>query len=56
MSDRNYYILGASIGGAIGGWIPDLFHANLLSPWGIIGSIVGGIAGIWMMYRFVINP
>jgi hypothetical protein len=35
----------------IGGYIPSLWHAGLLSASGIIGGIVGTIAGIWIAFQ-----
>ena len=39
--------LGAFLGSALGGWLPTLAGADLLSLWGVLGSVVGGLAGIW---------
>lgn len=39
----------ATIGGLIGGYIPVLFGDNeLLDSWSILGSLVGGLFGIWV--------
>jgi hypothetical protein len=43
--------IGAGIGSTIGGFIPTLWHADLLSPWVILFSTIGGIAGIWGVYK-----
>ena len=43
--------LGVFIGSALGGWIPTLLGADLLSLWGVLGSVVGGLAGIWAGMR-----
>ena len=50
MSDKAIYLLGVSIGSGAGGYIPSLMGAGLLSAWGIIGSTVGGIVGLWLAY------
>jgi hypothetical protein len=42
---------GMIVGSTIGGWVPSLWHAGMLSIWGIVMSTVGGIAGIWLAYR-----
>ncbi len=36
-----------SIGGMIGGYIPVLFGASGIGAWSILGSTIGGLAGIW---------
>jgi hypothetical protein len=38
---------GMFLGTALGGWLPTLAGADLLSLWGVAGSVVGGLAGIW---------
>ncbi len=43
--------LGAFVGSTVGGYVPCLFGADLLSLWGIVGSVVGGIAGIFGGYK-----
>ncbi len=35
-----------TIGGTIGGYLPTLLGASGFSIWAIIGSTIGGIAGI----------
>ncbi len=55
MSNRALYFLGATVGGTIGGLLPGLWGASDFSGWGILLSTIGGIAGIWAVYRFVIS-
>ena len=43
--------IGMFVGSTIGGFIPALWHAGMVSMSGIILSTVGGIAGIWAGYR-----
>jgi hypothetical protein len=43
--------LGAFVGSAIGGYIPCLFGADMISMEGIGGSIVGGVVGIFAAYK-----
>ena len=39
----------ATIGGAIGGYIPVLFgDSSPLDGWSILGGVVGGLVGIWV--------
>jgi hypothetical protein len=47
-----YIILGAfTICSFIGGWIPTLFGADMLSLWSVIGSFIGGALGIYFSYK-----
>lgn len=43
--------LGMFVGSTIGGYAPILLGADMLSPWSLIGSMVGGIAGIVAGYK-----
>lgn len=40
--------LGVLIGSSAGGYLPVLFGGDLFSLWSVLGSTVGGIAGIWL--------
>ena len=40
-----------TIGSTLGGLVPALWHAGLLSLWGIVLSTIGGVLGIWAGYR-----
>jgi hypothetical protein len=35
----------------IGGYIPSLWHAGIFSISGLIGGIVGTVAGIWIAIK-----
>jgi hypothetical protein len=48
---KSMYMLGVIIGGGIGGYLPSLFGADYFSLWGILGSAIGGILGIWLIYK-----
>jgi hypothetical protein len=43
--------VGASVGGLIGGWLPSLWGDSFLSLWAILLSTIGGLAGIWVVYK-----
>ena len=43
--------LGIFIGSTIGGFIPDLWGASLLSTSSIVLSLVGAFAGLWIGSR-----
>ncbi|MCB8932860.1 MAG: hypothetical protein M9921_03505 [Fimbriimonadaceae bacterium] len=44
--DNKLIWLGMFVGSTVGGYAPMLFGADMLSMWSIVGSFVGGIAGI----------
>lgn len=48
MNQRHFIWIGMIVGSAIGGWIPALWDAGMLSFSGIIGSMLGGFAGIFI--------
>jgi hypothetical protein len=48
--------MGATIGGAIGSYLPILlFHSDGLSAASIFGGIVGGVLGIWAAIKLANN-
>lgn len=51
MSRKFLVLLGMTLGSFIGGYIPVLFGADLLSFSSIIGNGIGGIIGIWISYK-----
>jgi hypothetical protein len=54
MNPKSLYLLGATVGGTIGGLVPDLWHAGMFSGWGIIFSTIGALAGLWLTYRYFV--
>ncbi len=50
MSTRTAIWIGLFVGSLIGGAIPELFGAGLLSAWAIVGNFAGGLIGIWIGY------
>jgi uncharacterized membrane protein YeaQ/YmgE (transglycosylase-associated protein family) len=42
---------GMVVGSAVGSWLPSLWGAGFLSLSSIVGSIVGGLLGIWAAFR-----
>jgi len=40
-----------SLGMAIGGYLPVLFGQSALGGWSIIGTLIGGFAGIWLFWK-----
>ncbi len=53
MSDKKSYVLAATIGSVAGGYAPTLFHLSSFSPWTLLTGLVGGIVGIWLVYRYL---
>jgi hypothetical protein len=52
MNSSSLVWIGMFIGSAIGGAIPMLWGDSFLSITSVILTAVGGIAGIWVGYRF----
>ena len=40
------------VGSVIGGFVPSIFGAGALSLWGLVGSTIGAIAGLYFYRRF----
>ncbi len=51
MSAKFLVFWGMIIGSTIGGYIPTLFGAGLLSYASVLFSGVGGILGVWIGYK-----
>jgi uncharacterized membrane protein YeaQ/YmgE (transglycosylase-associated protein family) len=51
MSGKKIVMLGLFVGSTIGGFIPELWGADMFSLSGFVWSFIGGIAGIWAGYR-----
>ena len=51
MNPKTLIWIGVFIGGAIGGYIPALWGASLLSFSSIIGNTIGGFVGIWAGWK-----
>ena len=42
---------GMFVGSTIGGFVPMLWHASMFSVSAVLMSTVGGVVGIWAVYR-----
>lgn len=51
MSPKLLVWLGVFIGSMVGGYIPTLWGADSFSLSTIIGSVIGGLIGIWAAYK-----
>jgi hypothetical protein len=51
VSDKQVVWIGAIVGGAVGGFLPRLWHGSALSFSGLACSTLGGLAGIWVAWK-----
>ena len=51
MNSKSLIWIGVFVGSVVGGWIPTLWDAGLISFSGIIGSTIGGLIGIYGGYK-----
>jgi hypothetical protein len=52
MSQKKMIMLGMVIGSIAGGYLPAFFGAGELSMTSLLAGLAGGIAGIWIAYKF----
>jgi len=53
MSNRSLYLLGAAVGGTIGGFVPGLWGGSDFGGWSILLSTAGGLLGIWVAHKYL---
>ena len=51
MSPKRLIWIGLFVGSTAGGYVPTLFGVGLLSLWSVVGSTVGGAAGVFAGYK-----
>lgn len=51
MNSNSLIWIGAGIGSTVGGFLPSLWGAGMLSFSSIILSTIGGLGGIWLGYK-----
>ena len=51
--DKKSVMLGMIIGSIVGGYIPALWGAGIFSLSSIIGNVIGGLLGIYLMVKFI---
>lgn len=51
MSTKTFVFLGMTVGSLVGGYIPSLWGADLLSMWSLFLSAIGGLFGIWIAVK-----
>ena len=45
---RGVIMISVLVGSTVGGFVPSLWGAGVLSIAGVLFSVIGGIAGIWV--------
>ncbi len=51
MQIKTWILIGMTAGSIIGGYLPALWGAGVFSYSSVIGSTIGGLAGIWLGYK-----
>jgi hypothetical protein len=51
MSTKTLVMTGLIIGSTLGGYFPSIFGQDVFSVWGIIGTAIGGILGVYLGYK-----
>ena len=51
MSRKSMIMLGMIIGSVAGAYTPMLWGADVFSMTSLLGSFVGGVLGIWLVYK-----
>lgn len=51
MSAKVLVIIGMTLGTFFGGYLPILIGVDALSLWSILGSLIGGLAGIYVGFK-----
>lgn len=51
MNSKSFITLGVFVGSTVGGYIPSLWGAGLLSLWSVLFSGAGALVGLWAGYR-----
>jgi hypothetical protein len=47
--------IGLFVGSALGGSLPSLFGADTFSLWAVLGSVIGGVAGVFGGQRIAVH-
>ena len=51
MSRKTLIWIGVAVGSTAGGYVPVLWGADMISFSGLLGSVVGGLLGIWVGFK-----
>ncbi|MFA5128217.1 MAG: hypothetical protein WC457_04445 [Patescibacteria group bacterium] len=49
--DKRVIMLGMVVGSTIGGYLPTIFGAGIFSLYSILGTVLGGVLGIWLSFK-----
>ena len=52
MSRKTLIWIGLTVGSLAGGYLPVLWGGDMISLSAVVLSAIGGVAGIWLGYRF----
>ncbi len=52
MADKKMIWLGMFVGSSVGGYVPMMFGADMLSVWSLVGSALGSVLGIVAAYKY----
>lgn len=53
MSSKTMIWVSVFVGSTLGAYLPNLWGAGFLSPWSVIGSVVGGLLGVYVGYKLL---
>jgi hypothetical protein len=53
MNSKGIVMLGMTVGSTIGGYVPMLFGVGIFSFWSLVGTLVGGILGIYLAFKLI---
>ena len=51
MTPKSLIWFGMLVGSTVGGYVPTLWGADLISFSGLFGSFIGSLVGIWAAYK-----
>ena len=51
MSRKTLIFIGMFIGSVLGGYVPVLFGAELLSFSSLLGNTIGGLLGVYLVFK-----
>lgn len=51
MTPKSLIWFGMLVGSTIGGYVPTLWGADMISFSGLFGSFVGSLVGVWAAYK-----
>jgi hypothetical protein len=55
LTPKKIIFAGMIVGSFIGGWVPSLWGAGGFTMSAMVGSAIGGLAGVWAGWKFSQN-